>query len=439
MTGKGNVDVNTLIIYKNMSAYNDLFYDIADLINSVIDEDNNENHLLNLAYKCGNELIEFSEHYGFEGNLYHAFLGFILASNENAFSMACEMNDKKDGSINQVAIHDFLIFKKLFEFDFDRIDKALGSDISAIICDYKAYSDTGKVFNKRIRDRILELTKNLEEAEDIASFYKSVTLFYREYGVGKFGLNKAFRIKENKDSSYSIIPITSIEHIYLNDLIGYELQKKKLIENTKAFIEGKKANNVLLFGDSGTGKSSSVKAILNEFFTDGLRVIEVYKYQFEALSEIIETIKDRNYKFIIYMDDLSFESFEIEYKYLKAIIEGGLGKKPDNVLIYASSNRRHLVKEMNSDNNGADGDLHHNDTIQEKLSLVARFGITIYYPSLEAKEYKHVVDELAKKYNLDIEKEKLYNEAMKWEMRHGGLTGRTARQFIDYLIGVENK
>ena len=129
----------------------------------------------------------------------------------------------------------------------------------------------------------------------------------------------------------------------MDDLIGYESEKQKLIDNTKAFVEGKRANNCLLYGDAGTGKSSSIKAILNQYYDQGLRMIEVYKHQFQDLNEVIAQIKNRNYKFIIYMDDLSFEEFEIEYKYLKAVIEGGLEKKPDNILIYALQIEEHLV------------------------------------------------------------------------------------------------
>ena len=139
----------------------------------------------------------------------------------------------------------------------------------------------------------------------------------------------------------NIIPITRVEHVYLNDIIGYDLQKKKLTDNTESFINGKPANNCLLYGDAGTGKSSSVKAIVNEYYDKGLRIIEIYKHQFRYLSDILEQLKDRNYKFIIYMDDLSFEESELEYKYLKAILEGGFGRRPENVLIYATSNRRH--------------------------------------------------------------------------------------------------
>ncbi len=264
-----------------------------------------------------------------------------------------------------------------------------------------------------------------------------MTRFYKANGVGKFGLHKAFRVMKQESERPQIVPITSVEHIYLNDLVGYELQKKKLTDNTEAFVEGRKANNVLLFGDSGTGKSSSIKAILNEYYDKGLRMIEVYKHQFDCLSEIIETIKDRNYKFIIYMDDLSFEDFEIEYKYLKAIIEGGLGKKPDNVLIYATSNRRHLVREKFSDKEDRAEDLHTSDTVQEKLSLVARFGVSIYYIAPNKKEFQNIVRTLAERYHIQMPEEELFLEANKWELSHGGLSGRTAQQFINYLLGFE--
>ena len=262
-----------------------------------------------------------------------------------------------------------------------------------------------------------------------------MTEFYRLFGVGKFGLNKAFRIEEI-DHEVHINPITNVEHIYLDDIIGYELQKKKLIENTEAFIQGRAANNVLLFGDSGTGKSSSIKAILNEYYEQGLRIIEVYKHQFKSLSEVQEQVKDRNYKFIIYMDDLSFEDSELEYKYLKAIIEGGLGKKPGNVLIYATSNRRHLIREKFSDKRELDDELHNNDTVQEKLSLVARFGVTIYFGSPDKKQFQNIVRELAERYHVNMPLEELYAEANKWELSHGGLSGRTASQFITHLMGT---
>ena len=219
--------------------------------------------------------------------------------------------------------------------------------------------------------------------------------------------------------------------------MGYESAKKKLIENTEAFLSGKRANNCLLFGDAGTGKSSSIKAILNKYYSDGLRIIEIYKHQLCDLNDVIAQIKHRNYKFIIYMDDLSFEDFEVEYKYLKAIIEGGLEKKPQNVLIYATSNRRHIIKENFSDREGWSGDVHKTDTMQEKLSLSARFGVTIFFGSPIKKEYEQIVSTLAERNGVTMERDKLLQEANKWALNHGGMSGRTAQQFVDYLLGQQ--
>lgn len=424
------------MVYKNFK-HNELFDDFEWLINNADNDYYNEEDKIALLYECVNELLELADSYGFEGNLYHNFLSFLLANNENAFSTSSEIIGAPEGTINQIAMHDFAIFKELMDYDLENIDKALGVDAIAMIRNYKNGGRTSKVFNKRVRDRICELTTLLENSKNAAEYYKHVTDFYKSYGVGKFGLHKAFRLICHEGEKTQIVPVTSIEHIYLNDLVGYELQKKKLIDNTEAFIEGRKANNALLFGDSGTGKSSSIKAILNEYYDRGLRMIEVYKHQFDRLSEVIETIKDRNYKFIIYMDDLSFEDFEIEYKYLKAIIEGGLGKKPDNVLIYATSNRRHLVKETYSDKEDRAEDMHTSDTVQEKLSLVARFGVSIYYCAPSKKEFQNIVKTLADKYGVHMDEEQLYLEANKWELSHGGLSGRTAQQFINYLLGFE--
>ena len=300
---------------------------------------------------------------------------------------------------------------------------------------YARTESTGKLFNRRIRDRICELSDQLANAETLEAFTEYMVSFYKEFGVGKLGLHKAFRVAHVGDD-VQIEPITNIAHVKLEDLVGYELQKKKLIDNTEAFVEGRSANNCLLFGDAGTGKSSSIKAILNRYYDRGLRIIEVYKHQFQDLNEVIAQIKNRNYKFIIYMDDLSFEEFEIEYKYLKAVIEGGLEKKPDNILIYATSNRRHLIKESFRDNEELHGDLHSNDTIQEKLSLVSRFGVTIYFGSPDKKEFQQIVRTLAERNGIDMPEDQLLLEANKWELSHGGLSGRTAQQFVDYVLGT---
>ncbi|MEY8338687.1 ATP-binding protein [Lachnospiraceae bacterium 62-35] len=416
-----------LVVYRNLK-YQNLFDRMAALLK---EEGGREVDI----HACANELIEIAAAYGLEGNLWHCFLALCLANNENAYSTSCEIIGEVEGSLNRLAKHDFAIIKELFDCDIQKLDELSGSEpVWKELQNYKAANGNSRMFNKRIRDRIVELAVSLEHAADEEAFHKMVTEFYREFGVGKFGLNKAFRVTE-KGERVEIEPIVNIEHVYLEDLVGYEIQKKKLIDNTEAFIAGRAANNVLLFGDAGTGKSSSVKAVLNEYYDRGLRIIEVYKHQFRTLSDVIEQIKDRNYKFIIYMDDLSFEETELEYKYLKAIIEGGLGRKPENVLIYATSNRRHLVRESFRDKRTLDDDIHNNDTVQEKLSLVARFGVTIYYGAPDKKEFQNIVKVLAEKHQVTIPEEELLAEANKWELSHGGLSGRTAAQFITYLLG----
>lgn len=424
-----------LILYRNLN-YRQLFDQVAGLLTMEPEE---KTEIMPDSYACAGQLVELAADYGFEGNLWHCFLAFCLANNENAYTTSCEIAGPVEGTLNELADHDFRVIKELFDYDIRILDErnpSEGKEIWSALSEYRAANEGSRVFNKRIRDQIIALAVALKNSSDVKAFAREVTGFYRRFGVGKFGLNKAFRIEEAGHEP-QIIPITNIEHIYLDDIIGYQLQKQKLIENTEAFINGRAANNVLLFGDSGTGKSSSIKAILNEYYDRGLRIIEVYKHQFKALSKVQEQIKDRNYKFIIYMDDLSFEDSELEYKYLKAIIEGGLGKKPGNVLIYATSNRRHLIREKFSDKRELDDDLHNNDTVQEKLSLVARFGVTIYFGAPDKKEFNEIVRELAARYDVNMPLEELYAKANVWELNHGGLSGRTASQFISHILGIE--
>ncbi len=387
-------------------------------------------------YEAFHQLMEIAASHGFQGNLWHNYLTYLMANHENAYSKACEIRGEVEGSINEIALHDFAIFKELFDFDLGNFGKALGIECVETLLNYHRVEGSSKVFNARIRDRICELSIRLEQAQTAEEFKEAVTEFYGDFGVGKLGLHKAFRVHHTEEGA-EIVPITNIAHVKLEDLVGYEIPKQKLVENTEAFVQGREANNCLLFGDAGTGKSSSIKAIINQYYDQGLRMIEIYKHQFIDLQDVISQIKNRNYKFIIYMDDLSFEEFEIEYKYLKAVIEGGLEKKPKNVLIYVTSNRRHLIRENFSDKEEVREDMHTSDTVQEKLSLVYRFGVSIYFGAPTKKEFQEIVRVLAKKHGIKMPEEELLAEANKWELSHGGLSGRTAQQFIDYLLGTK--
>mgnify|MGYP000000766731 FL=1 len=387
------------------------------------------------AGRIVSHILEVSEKMGFNGNLWQDYLAYNLANDENSYSLSCERRGRMEGSINKAALLDMAVYRELFNTDLSGTDAKYGTFLS-MLTGFENNNEGEKYYNKRIRNRIIKLAEELSGAADDNTFLNTVCDFYKDAGVGCIGLFKAFRVGHDDNDRPVITPVISVEHKYLKDLIGYDIQKKKITDNTEAFLAGSKANNVLLFGDSGTGKSSCIKAILNEYYDNGLRMIEIYKHQFKDLSAIINQVKDRNYKFIIYMDDLSFEEFEIEYKFLKAVIEGGLEKRPDNVLIYATSNRRHLVREKYSDKEERDDDLHTRDTVAEKLSLSARFGVSVYFGSPDKKLFNEIVKGLAQKNNIKVDENTLLMEANKWELSHGGLSGRTAEQFISYMVSA---
>lgn len=428
-------DIAGLVIYRNLEK-DSILLEFSEICRDFYEGDYKREQLTARIYAQINRLLEVATQYGFDENLWHNYLAYILATNENPFSITCEKAGANDGSVNQFAKGDFRIFQKLFFYDFSPLEKELGIDCFQVISHYRSIEKKEQLYNKSVSEKVRLLSGQIEKARNEEEIFWLVTEFYRAYGVGKFGLNKAFRVFHNEDG-VTLLPITNTDEVVLDDLVGYELQKKKLIENTEAFVKGRKSNNVLLFGDSGTGKSTSIKAILNEYYGQGLRMIEIYKHQFQDLSTVIAQVKNRNYRFIIYMDDLSFEEFEIEYKYLKAVIEGGLETKPDNVLIYATSNRRHLIRETWNDRSDMEhGELHRSDTMQEKLSLVNRFGISINYSRPSQKEYFQIVKELAAKQDsIHLTEEELCAKANSWEMSHGGISGRTAQQFVNYLAG----
>lgn len=431
-------DIAKLVLYRNLGE-NSILMKLSGIFEDFDRGDCPNAELVARIYDQIKRLLNLATDYGFDTNLWHNYLAFILITNENSFSMTSEKVGANDGTVNYFAKNDFKIFKKLFDFDFSEIEEALDIDCFTIVNNYKAIGKKERMYNKNVSTKVQDISRAIEGAKDENDIFKIVTDFYKAYGVGMFGLNKAFRIVHPTNGDMQFVPINNTEDVRLDDLIGYEIQKQKIVENTEAFVAGRKANNALLFGDSGTGKSTTIKAIINEYYDQGLRMIEIYKHQFQDLSQVISQIKNRNYRFIIYMDDLSFEEFETEYKYLKAVIEGGLEIKPDNVLIYATSNRRHLIRETWTDrtdlenNNG----MHKSDTMQEKLSLVNRFGVTINYSKPSQKEYFQIVVGLAEKNGIHMTEEELCAEANKWELSHGGISGRTAQQFINYLAGKQ--
>lgn len=261
--------------------------------------------------------------------------------------------------------------------------------------------------------------------------------FYQKQGMGIFARYRAF-VWEQHDGAGSLKGIDDPDRITLNNLIGYEHERSDVIENTLQFLNGYPANNVLLYGDRGTGKSSTVKAILNEYHDKGLRVIEVSKAHLVDFKEIVRLLREQAQKFIIFVDDLSFEDSEASYTAMKAVLEGGLESKPGNVLIYATSNRRHLIKEKFSDRSQSsnnDDEIRMADTMQEKLSLSDRFGITVIFPSPDQEKYLAIVEGIAAQRGLLIGKEELRRDALQWALWYNGRSPRTGRQFVDWLEG----
>ena len=434
--------LSKLIMYGDMPK-DSILMQLADICAQAEGDDALEksNELRTRVYQQVKHILKVATDYGFNENLWQSYLTFVLIMDENPFSLTCEKIGASEGaSANHFAKNDFEAFYELFHYDFSKLEQQLGIDCFSVLSNYHAISKPELMYNKNVSEKVHTLSRRLADAKNVEEFFNGITRFYKDYGVGMFGLNKAFRIHCPEGSTQvEFQAINNMDQVVLDDLIGYEIQKKKLVDNTQAFVEGRKANNVLLFGDSGTGKSTSIKAIVNEFYDQGLRMIEIYKHQFASLSNVIAQIKNRNYRFIIYMDDLSFEEFEIEYKFLKAVIEGGVETKPENILIYATSNRRHLIKENWSDRNDVtvQNGMHQSDTMEEKLSLVHRFGVTINYSKPSQKEYFDIVIQLARRLGVTMSDDEIRAEANKWELSHGGISGRTAQQFANYLAGQQ--
>ena len=245
-------------------------------------------------------------------------------------------------------------------------------------------------------------------------------------GYGIYATHRMFLYKDEK-----IIPVKYPDPQRLSQMSGYEMERQKVIDNTLALLQGKPCNNVLLYGDAGSGKSSTIKAIVNEYWEMGLRLIEIKKNQLYSLPDVIEQLADNPLKFIIFIDDLSFSTNDNDFGALKAILEGGVAGKTENIVIYATSNRRNLVKENFSDRNG--DDIHLQDTIQEVMSLSARFGLKITFSKPDKDLYLSIVENLSMQYNISIDKNELFLSAEAFALRNGGRSPRTAKQFIEYL------
>ena len=336
------------------------------------------------------ELVALAVENGWQGDLWRCCIARELVSSENPFSLAWERHSGGQDTLEALALADMKLF-------FELLNAPLEGGVWPLLRDFRH-------------------------------------AFYQTRGVGLLGMGQVFRARRTGNGA-ELVPVEDRPPVRLADLVGYRQQKDLLIRNTEAFLRGKGSNNVLLYGDAGTGKSTSIQALVNEYADQGLRLIELYKEQYDLIPDILRQVKGRNYRFLLFLDDLSFEENETSYKYLKAVMEGGAEAPPENVRICATSNRRHLVREVWSDRSDVEhnGDIHRSDTVEEKLSLASRFGLQLFYPAPTFEEYQQIVSILSERAGTDLTAEQLRAAAATWQVRSGSHSGRTARQFVDQL------
>lgn len=408
--------INSLTVYREIR--NDK---IIDILSKIVTAEDNLPYLAELV----SALTEMAEKSSFKGNLFKSYIIHLMLRNQNNFTLFCEnCLDVKDSSIYELAKADIEAIKNIASLDLRELPDAdfLLPAINQVM-DYKPVKSA---------DSELATIPDDFTVDDVIDFH-------RKHGCGDISVFRSFRYNDEKKK---LVGVAHPDPIRFSQLIGYKYQFEQLIDNTLAFLKGYNANNVLLVGARGTGKSSSVKALVNEYHDMGLRLIEIKKEQIEKLPDILKLLRPRGRKFIIFIDDLSFDEGEIEYKYMKSLLEGGSEGKPDNVLFYATSNRRHLIQEKWSDRGtgvSEEAEIHTTDTLNEKLSLSDRFGITISFPKPTPKEYINIVKGLAKENNIDLDEQTLQQKAMQWEIRQKGMSGRTAKQFINNLMWNNNK
>ncbi|MEQ8154239.1 MAG: ATP-binding protein [Clostridiaceae bacterium] len=369
-----------------------------------------------------------------EKNQGYSLKDYIIKSilfSENVYGRIAQRDDFNDinREILRAVKNDLNTLKLIADFTYSDVQKLFKDENASY--EFSCWNTalrvrSGNVYQWML-DKFFEYDRWGELVEELATFHK-------ENGCGIFSRYRGFVWEENK-----LQGVISLDPVRLKDLVKYDRQKKIVVDNTLAFINGHPANNVLLYGSRGTGKSSTVKALLNEYYTRGLRIIEIPKPYLNTFPRLIRKIKELPQKFILFIDDLAFEDSEETYTALKAVLEGGLESRPQNVIIYATSNRRHLIKEKFSDregmSNGGDDEVHAYDSMQEKLSLADRFGITVTFSAPNQREYLEIVGELVKERNIDIPKEELDRKAIQWEMSYNGRSPRTAKQFVDWLQG----
>jgi uncharacterized protein len=352
-------------------------------------------------------------------------VGWLL-DDENAFSLAAERGEMNSALAEQTS-RDLRTLQRLFDLEAEPLLNAVEDAVPGLEGVWVPWTDPGGGEGSSPRHA---LASKLAAAEDWGRCAGLLADHFSRHGAGPFGRHRAFRWGED-----GLRAVDEPDPVRLADLVGYERVREPLLTNTERFLAGLPAHHALLYGMPGTGKSSTVKAVLNEYADRGLRLVEVAKEDLEALPRVLESLRARAPRFVIFVDDLSFEENEVEYKALKALLEGSVEEPPGNVRIYATSNRRNLIRERFSerDEGGVGDDVHARDTMQEKRSLSARFGLRVTFPTPDQKQYLEIVAGLACQRGIAMPEEELNERAILWERWHAGRSGRTARQFVDEL------
>ncbi|HEX9025194.1 MAG TPA: ATP-binding protein [Clostridium sp.] len=391
-------------IEKSISLYNDFAY---ELLNKA-DETSFKKYIIDMVFLDNNSFTSMIDYENLSNKHIIKQVKYELNALEYIASIASE-------ELKETIIHK----GKAKNFEVEVINALIDFEVQSDE-DYESYKAIDK------------LKLNILSCDNWGDSLDNIIEFYKQYGTGIFGEYRAFVWEHLEEKTY-LRGIEEPDPVMLKDLVGYEDQKETIIDNTKQFLSGHPANNLLLYGSRGTGKSSTVKAIINEYYTEGLRLIEVDKDKLVDFTKIIRILKNKNLKFIIFVDDLVFEEGEASYSALKTILEGGVESNSSNMLIYATTNRRHLVKETFSERSG--DDVHASDSIEEKLSLSDRFGITVSFYSPDQKEYLKIIDGIVESRGLEVNIEYLHAEALKWVRWNNARSPRTAKQFINWLEG----
>lgn len=352
-----------------------------------------------------------------EGLSFQHYLMRRILQDDNPFSRSCEQKgyESMDGSLKMAVQRDLRLLQKIFNLDLEHEARRAGANTHWPQSELKAGEHA--------------VYQAMVEKADWVDLVAVLAGYHRRHSRGLLARYSALRWSPDD----GLVGIEQADPVVLDDLVGYQAQKRQVCENTEKLLLSLPANHVLLYGPRGTGKSSLIKALLQEYRERGLHMVELNRDDLWSLGRLVEELQDYAVPCIIFIDDLSFEESETQYKGFKAILEGSLQARPAHVLIYATSNRRHLIREYFSDREGPGHEIHLQETLQEKLSLADRFGLTVSFPPVAQELYLEMVEKMAADEGLTIEPEMLRERALAWERSRHGPSGRSARQFIDSL------